>query len=33
MSLNKYLDVSPEVAAAIAEGRPVVALELSLIHI
>ena len=31
MSLNKYLDVSPEVAAAIAEGRPVVALESTII--
>ena len=27
MIMNKYLDVNPEVAAAIAEGRPVVALE------
>ena len=33
MSMNKYLDIHPEVAAAIAEGKPVVALELSLIHI
>ena len=31
MSLNKYLDVSPEVASAIAEGRPVVALESTII--
>ena len=31
MSLNKYLDVSPEVAAALAEGRPVVALESTII--
>ena len=31
MSLNKYLDVSPEVAAAVAEGRPVVALESTII--
>ena len=23
MNLNKYLDVNPEVAAAIAEGKPV----------
>lgn len=27
MSLNKYLDVSPEVAGALAAGKPVVALE------
>ena len=27
MNLNKYLDVNPEVAQAIREGRPVVALE------
>lgn len=31
MTLNKYLDVSPEVAAAIAEGKPVVALESTII--
>ena len=31
MHLNQYLDVSPEVAAAIAEGRPVVALESTII--
>ena len=31
MSLNKYLDVSPEVAAAVAEGKPVVALESTII--
>ena len=31
MSLNKYLDVSPEVAAALAEGKPVVALESTII--
>lgn len=40
--MNKYLDISPEVKAALDEGRPVVALEstiishgmpLSLIHI
>ena len=31
MSLNRYLDVNPEVAAAVAEGRPVVALESTII--
>ena len=31
MDLNKYLDVNPEVAAAVAEGRPVVALESTII--
>ncbi|MGN0999097.1 MAG: pseudouridine-5'-phosphate glycosidase [Faecousia sp.] len=31
MNLNPYLDVNPEVAAAIAEGRPVVALESTII--
>ena len=31
MSMNKYLDVNPEVAAAIAEGKPVVALESTII--
>ena len=30
-NMNKYLDVNPEVAAAIAEGRPVVALESTII--
>ena len=29
--LNKYLDVNPEVAQAVAEGRPVVALESTII--
>ena len=29
--MNRYLDVSPEVAAALAEGRPVVALESTII--
>ena len=29
--MNKYLDINPEVAAAIAEGRPVVALESTII--
>ena len=29
--MNKYLDVSPEVASALAEGRPVVALESTII--
>ena len=31
MELNKYLDVSPEVAAAVAQGKPVVALESTII--
>ncbi len=31
MNLNRYLDVNPEVAAAVAEGRPVVALESTII--
>ena len=31
MNMNKYLDVHPEVAAAIAEGKPVVALESTII--
>ncbi|SBW09527.1 conserved hypothetical protein [uncultured Eubacteriales bacterium] len=31
MSLNKYLDVAPEVAAAIQAGKPVVALESTII--
>ena len=31
MSMNKYLDVSPEVAAAVAAGKPVVALESTII--
>ena len=31
MNLNHYLDVAPEVAAAVAEGRPVVALESTII--
>lgn len=31
MNTNKYLDVNPEVAAAIAEGKPVVALESTII--
>ena len=31
MALNKYLDVSPEVAAALAAGKPVVALESTII--
>ena len=31
MSLNKYLDVAPEVAQAIAQGKPVVALESTII--
>ena len=29
--LNRYLDVKPEVAQAIAEGKPVVALESTII--
>ena len=31
MNMNKYLDVNPEVAAAIAAGKPVVALESTII--
>ena len=31
MSLNKYLDVAPEVAAALRDGKPVVALESTII--
>ena len=31
MNLNKFLDVKPEVAQAIAEGKPVVALESTII--
>ena len=31
MSLNKYLDVAPEVTAALAAGKPVVALESTII--
>ena len=31
MQLNRYLDVNPEVARALAEGRPVVALESTII--
>ena len=31
MSLNKYLDVAPEVAQAIADHKPVVALESTII--
>jgi len=31
MIMNKYLDVNPEVAAALAEGKPVVALESTII--
>ena len=31
MNLNPYLDVNPEVAAAVREGRPVVALESTII--
>ena len=31
MNYNKYLDVNPEVAAALAEGKPVVALESTII--
>ena len=29
--MNKFLDVNPEVAAALAEGKPVVALESTII--
>ena len=31
MKINPYLDVNPEVAAAIAQGKPVVALESTII--
>ena len=31
MHINKYLDVKPEVAEAIAQGKPVVALESTII--
>ena len=31
MNMNKYLDVNPEVAAAIVQGKPVVALESTII--
>ena len=31
MSLNKYLDVAPEVAEALKSGKPVVALESTII--
>lgn len=31
MSMNKYLDVAPEVAQAVAQGKPVVALESTII--
>ena len=31
MQLNKFLDVKPEVAEAIAAGKPVVALESTII--
>ena len=31
MNLNTYLDVNPEVAAAVAAGKPVVALESTII--
>ena len=31
MSLEQYMDVNPEVAKAIAEGKPVVALESTII--
>ena len=31
MSMNRYLDIAPEVAQAVAEGRPVVALESTII--
>ena len=31
MNLNKYLDIAPEVAEALAQGKPVVALESTLI--
>ena len=31
MTLNKYLDIAPEVQKALEEGRPVVALESTII--
>ena len=31
MTLNKYLDIAPEVQKALDEGRPVVALESTII--
>ena len=31
MNLNKYLDINPEVAEALAAGKPVVALESTII--
>ena len=31
MALNKYLDIAPEVRKALEEGRPVVALESTII--
>ena len=31
MNVNKYLDVNPEVALAIEQGKPVVALESTII--
>ena len=31
MNLNSYLDVNPEVAQAVKEGKPVVALESTII--
>ena len=31
MNMNKYLDINPEVAQALAEGKPVVALESTII--
>ena len=31
MNMNKYLDIAPEVQQALADGRPVVALESSII--
>ena len=31
MALNKYLDIAPEVRQALEEGRPVVALESTII--
>ena len=31
MNMNKYLDIAPEVQQALADGRPVVALESTII--
>ena len=33
MNMNKYLDIKPEVAEALAAGKPVVALEIGRAHV